>query len=132
MAKSTIRAPIGLFTSDEAKASGNICTMASPIKAPHPKAKRNLIKTSKNVSEQHLFSPTTMRAATNPMRETANPPKNPNPQICGTVKLVVAWSSWSSWSSWSWSSYAMAQNASSKTKNKNDSFITFLINKLQT
>ena len=65
--------------------------IASPNKAPHANANKNLTIVWKTIFEQHFLVIRSIKAAKNPIRETANPAKNPKPQIYELVN--VSWCS---------------------------------------
>lgn len=62
---------------------------ASPKRAPHANEKRNLMTNSKQPREQHFFARSKTIAARNPIKDIPKPARNPNPQTCSFVKVVV-------------------------------------------
>ena len=55
--------------------------MASPSKAPNAKLNKDLMVISKQASDARFLQNTMTNAVRNPMRETPNPAKNPNPHL---------------------------------------------------
>lgn len=74
----------------EEKDYARIWTKESPMRAPQPRANKNLMRTLKQASEKHFLKTMTIIAAMNPIRETPKPAKKPNPQICGLVRWAYS------------------------------------------